>query len=86
MVAAVAPFRGDSGSGGSALTGPKVPFTTIPITTHKAGDIVIAAIVALGSLWLFPAGRSAGAECCGALLALIVIVLVATQSRGSCSP
>lgn len=77
------PFAAILARSGSALTGPKVPFTTIPITTHKGGDIVIAAIVALGSLWLFPSGRSARSRVLWSIIALIVFVLVATQSRSS---
>jgi O-antigen ligase len=63
-------------------TGPNVPFTTIPITTHKGGDLAIAALLALGALWLFPSGRSARSRGLWSIIALIVFALVATQSRG----
>ena len=63
--------------------GANVPFTTIPITTHESGDIAVAAVVALGCLWLFPAGRSARSRTLWSIIGLIVIALVATQNRGS---
>jgi hypothetical protein len=62
--------------------GANVPFTAIPITTHKGGDLAIAALLALGSLWLFPSGRSARSRGLWSIIALIVFALVATQSRG----
>ena len=62
--------------------GPDVPFTAIPITTHKGGDLAIAALLALGALWLFPSGRSARSRGLWSIVALIVVLLVATQSRG----
>lgn len=63
--------------------GANVPFTTIPITTHESGDIAVAAVVALGCLWLFPSGRSARSRALWSIIGLIVIALVATQNRGS---
>ena len=68
--------------GRTVASGANVPFTAVPITTHKAGDAAIAALVALGSLWLFPAGRSARSRELWSIMALIVIALVATQNRG----
>ena len=62
--------------------GPRVPFTAIPVVTHKPGDAAVAALVALGSLWLFPAGRSARSRGLWSVVALLVIALVATQNRG----
>lgn len=62
--------------------GPNVPFTAIPATTHKAGDAAIAALIALGCLWLFPSGRSAGSRGLWSIVALIIFALVATQNRG----
>jgi O-antigen ligase len=67
---------------GSKTSGPDLPFTMIPITTHKAGDAAIAAVVALGSLWLFPGGRSARSRGLWSILALLVIAIVGTQNRG----
>ena len=66
----------------SETSGRNVPFTMIPITTHKAGDAAIAAVVALGSLWLFPGGRSARSRGLWSILALLVIAIVGTQNRG----
>ncbi len=63
-------------------TGPYVPFSDVSVFTHKAGDAAIAALVALGSLWLFPAGRSARSRGLWSIAALIVVALVATQNRG----
>lgn len=68
--------------GRTSTTGPNVPFTTIPVVTHKAGDAGIAALVALGSLWLFPAGRSARSRVLWSIVAFAVFALVATQNRG----
>jgi hypothetical protein len=68
--------------GREVATGPNVPFSTIPITTHKAGDAAIAALIAVGSLWLFPSGRSARSRVLWSVAALIVFALVATQNRG----
>jgi O-antigen ligase len=59
-----------------------VPFTTIPITTHEGQDVAVAAVVALGSLWLFPSGRSARSRGLWSIIAIIILALVATQSRG----
>jgi len=77
------PFAAILDRSGSAVTGLKVPFTAIPIATHKGGDIAIAAVVALGSLWLFPSRRSARSRALWSTIALIAFVLVATQSRGA---
>ena len=63
-------------------SGPSVPFTGVLVVTHKAGDAAIAAVVALGSLWLFPAGRSARSRGLWSIVAFIVLALVATQNRG----
>lgn len=69
-------------AGRTVAAGPNVPFTTIPIATHKGGDIAVAAVVALGSLWLFPSGRSVRSRGLWSIIALIVLALVATQTRG----
>jgi hypothetical protein len=66
----------------TAVKGANVPFTAIPITTHKGGDLAIAALLALGSLWLFPSGRSARSRGLWSIIALIAFALVGTQSRG----
>jgi hypothetical protein len=63
-------------------SGPVVPFSDVLVVSHKVGDAAIAALVALGSLWLFPAGRSARSRGLWSIAALIVIALVATQNRG----
>ena len=59
-----------------------MPFSAIPIVTHEPGDAAIAAVVALGALWLFPAGRSARSRGLWSILALITLLLAGTQSRG----
>jgi O-antigen ligase len=66
----------------TVTTGPTVPFSPVLVVTHKAGDAAIAAILALGSLWLFPAGRSTRSIGLWSIVALIVIALAATQNRG----
>jgi O-Antigen ligase len=66
----------------TVTSAPAVPFTTVSVVTHKAGDAAIAAILALGSLWLFPAGRSARSIGLWSIVSLVVIALAATQNRG----
>jgi O-antigen ligase len=61
---------------------PRVPGTTIPIVAHKPGNAAIAALLALGFLWLFPGGRSARSRAVWSIMALAVIALSATQNRG----
>jgi hypothetical protein len=68
--------------GRMVTSGPTVPFTTIPVLTHKSGDGAIAALLALGSLWLFPAGRSTRSIGLWSIASLVVIALAATQNRG----
>ncbi|MGH3217608.1 MAG: O-antigen ligase family protein [Streptosporangiaceae bacterium] len=63
-------------------SGPFVPFTAISIVSHKTDDAAIAAIVALGSLWLFPAGRSARSRGLWSILGLIDVMVAGAQSRG----
>jgi O-antigen ligase len=65
------------------LHAPNVPFTTVSILYHKTGDAAIAALIALGSLWLFPNGRSARSRAVWSIMALVVMALSATQNRGS---
>src|SRR5689334_2026187 len=44
---------------GSLLSvGPHVPFSSVPALTHAAGSAAVAALLALGFLWLFPGTRS----------------------------
>lgn len=71
-----------SGLVSGSESGPYVPFTAISIVSHKPDDAAIAAMVALGSLWLFPAARSARSRGLWSILGLIVIMLAGAQSRG----
>ena len=64
------------------LHAPKVPTTAISVLYHKPGDAAIAVVLALGALWLFPAGRSTRSRGAWSLLALLALALVATQNRG----
>ena len=61
---------------------PNVPGTSIPLLSHKPGNAAIAALIALGSLWLFPARRSARSRATWSIVALFTIALAATQNRG----
>ena len=61
---------------------PHVPFTTVSVVTHKNGDIAIAALLALGFLWLFPGARSARSRAAWSIVALMALALVTTQNRG----
>ena len=61
---------------------PSVPFTTVSVLSHKANNAAIAALVVLGVMWLFPGVRSARSRAVWSTLALVVIALAATQSRG----
>jgi O-Antigen ligase len=61
---------------------PHVPFTTISVLTHKNGDVAIAALLALGFLWLFPGARSARSRAAWSIVALVTLALVGTQNRG----
>jgi len=79
------PFAAILDRSGSAVTGLKVPFTAIPIATHKGGDIAIAAVVALGSLWLFPHDEAPGAERCGALLLSSPLCSLLLRAVAPCS-
>ena len=65
-----------------AAHAPNVPFTVVSVLTHKPDDAAIAALLALGSLWLFPDGRSARSRAAWSIMAFVVIVLSGTQSRG----
>jgi hypothetical protein len=61
---------------------PVVPFSTVSVLSHKPGNAAIAALLALGFLWLFPAGRTARSRSMWSLWCLVVIALAATQNRG----
>jgi O-antigen ligase len=62
---------------------PGVPFSGgVSILTYKPGDAATAALLALGSMWLFPMARSAWSRALLSIVALIVITLSATQNRG----
>jgi hypothetical protein len=68
---------------GSLLSvGPHVPFSSVQALTHAAGSAAVAALLALGFLWLFPGTRSLRGRVAWSVLALAVIVLSATQNRG----
>jgi hypothetical protein len=65
------------------LRGPSVPFSGgVPILTHKPGNAAIAALIALGLMWLFPETRSARSRALWSIMALVAMALSATQNRG----
>jgi O-Antigen ligase len=64
------------------IRGPSVPFSGTPVLSHKPGNAAIAAVIALGAMWLFPGTRSARSRVALSLLALVVMALSATQNRG----
>jgi hypothetical protein len=62
---------------------PSLPFTGgIDALNHKPGNCAIAALLALGFLWLFPETRTARSRALWSILALVIMVLSATQNRG----
>jgi len=63
---------------------PRVPIIGggVSILTYKPGNAAIAALVALGFMWLFPETRSARSRALLSILALVVMFLSATQNRG----
>jgi len=62
---------------------PAMPFTGgDSVLNHKPGNAAIAAVLALGFLWLFPETRSAGSRALWSTLALVTVLLSATQNRG----
>jgi O-antigen/teichoic acid export membrane protein len=65
-----------------SMHAPHVPFTSISVLTHKNGDVAIAALLALGFLWLFPGARSARSRVLWTMVAFVDLALVATQNRG----
>jgi O-Antigen ligase len=66
----------------SATHGPNVPFTVYSVWTHEPGNAAFAALISLGSLWLFRGGRSARSRAAWSLMAFLVLALSATQNRG----
>lgn len=65
-----------------APDGPYVPFTTVPVFTHKPGNAALAALAVLGCMWLFPENRSARSRGLWSIMALVVLATAATQNRG----
>lgn len=61
---------------------PVVPFTTVSVLSHKPGNAAIAALLALGCLWLLPGQRSPRSRAAWSMMCLVVIALAATQNRG----
>ena len=61
---------------------PNVPGSTVSVLTHGPGNCAIAALIALGSLWLLPGTRTARGRALWSVLALVVLALSATQNRG----
>ena len=62
--------------------GPACRSAGVSILTHKPGNAAIAALIALGSMWLFPETRSARSRAVLSILALVAMALSATQNRG----
>jgi hypothetical protein len=65
-----------------AKSAPNVPFTTVSVLSHKAGNAAVAALLALGLMWLLPGIRKPRARAFWSVMALVVIGLSATQNRG----
>lgn len=61
---------------------PSVPFTDLSVLTHKAGDVAIAATIALWYIALFTENRSARYRACWGAMALLAVILASTQNRG----
>jgi hypothetical protein len=65
------------------VRGPSVPFSGgVSVLTHKPGNAAIAALIALGYMWLFPETRSARSRGLWSCLALVTMAVSATQNRG----
>ena len=70
----------------SKLHGPNVPFSGgVSILTHKPGNAAIAALLALGFMWLFPETRSARSRALWSIVALVVIALRPPRTAAACS-
>jgi O-Antigen ligase len=65
-----------------AADAPRVPFSSVSVLSHKPGSAAIAALLALGCLWLLPGTRSPRSRAGWSVLALLVIALAGTQNRG----
>jgi hypothetical protein len=62
---------------------PGLPFSGgISLFDHKPGNAAIAALIALGSIWLFPKTRSPRSRALWSIMALVVMAISATQNRG----
>jgi O-antigen ligase len=61
---------------------PNVPFSTISVLTHKPGNAAIAALLALGCMWVFADTRSARSRAWWSTPVLIIVALAGTQNRG----
>ncbi len=62
---------------------PSLPFTGgVSVLSLKPGNAAIAALLALGFMWLFPETRSAQSRALLSIVALLVMLLSATQNRG----
>ena len=61
---------------------PHMPGTSVSLLEHKPGNASIAALIALGSMWLFPDQRSAKSRAMWSIVALLTIGLASTQNRG----
>jgi O-antigen ligase len=61
---------------------PSVPFSSISVLTHKTGNAAVAALLALGCMWVVGGARRARSRTWWSVLALVVIALAATQNRG----
>ena len=64
------------------VSGPHVPFSGVSVLTHKPGNTAIAALLALGFMWLFPETCSGRSRAVWSIVALLAIALSATQNRG----
>lgn len=65
-----------------AADAPRVPFSSVSVLSHKPGSAAIAALLALGCIWLLPGTRSPRSRAGWSVLALLVIALAGTQNRG----
>jgi hypothetical protein len=65
------------------LHSPHVPFSGVSVSlfTHEPGNASIAALLGLGSMWLFPGTRSARSRATLSIVALVTIALSTTQNR-----
>ncbi len=65
-----------------ALDTPTMPFTTISVLNHKAGNAALAALLVLWYIILFPERHSVRFRACWSVMALLATMLAATQNRG----